>query len=112
MLMGKAYAAAEAVGDIPLDTAANPAGAFGMQLLMILVLVALFYVLLIMPQQKRFKEHKAMLDALSEGEKVVTAGGLVGTVKALRDTEVDVDLGGTVVTALRSTIQQKVDDKK
>lgn len=87
--------------------------AVGWNVGLIVVLVVMFYVLLIMPQQKRFKEHKAMLDALKKGDKVVTSGGLVGTVDKLSDDdEVVVDLGNNVkVTALRHTIQTKVEKK-
>lgn len=79
------------------------------------ILVVMFYLLLIRPQQKRFKEHKEMLDGLNKGDKVVTAGGLVGKLdKIVSDEEVLVDLGGGMkVTAMRSTIQTKVEkDKK
>ena len=79
-------------------------------LLMILILVVMFYFLLIRPQQKRFKEHSEMLGALKKGDKVVTAGGLVGKVDKIGDDEIVVDLGGgTKVTALRHTIQNKVE---
>lgn len=78
---------------------------------MILVLVVMFYFLLIRPQQKRFQAHKSMIDALKKGDKIVTAGGLVGTVDKITDgdDEVVIDLNGTKVTALRSTIQTKVE---
>ncbi len=78
---------------------------------MIVLLVFMFYFLLIRPQQKRFKEHKLMIDALKPGDKVVTAGGIVGTLdKIVSDTEVVVDLGnGIKVTALRSTLQTKAE---
>lgn len=80
---------------------------------LIVIMVVMFYFLLIRPQQKRFKEHKAMLDALKKGDKVVTAGGLVGTIDTLPaegSDEVIVDLGnGMKVTALRATIQTKVE---
>lgn len=89
----------------------SPWAAVGSQVILILVLVVLFYVLLIMPQQRRFKEHKAMLDSIQKGDEVVTAGGLVGKVDKLEgDDKVVVDLGNSVkVTALRSTIQTKVE---
>lgn len=85
-----------------------------MNMLLILVLVALFYVLMIMPQQKRFKEHRAMLDSLKKGDKVLTAGGLIGKVEKIKDDkEVVIDLdNGIKVTALRSTIQSKEGDEK
>jgi preprotein translocase subunit YajC len=78
---------------------------------MIVLLVVMFYFLLIRPQQKRFKEHKEMIDALKVGDKIVTSGGLVGTLdKIVDDTEVIVDLGnGLKVTALRAAIQAKAD---
>ena len=84
---------------------------------MIFLLVVMFYFLLIRPQQKRFKEHKDMIDSLKVGDKVFV-GGLVGTVGALtNDTEISVDLGnGTKVTALRSFVTtppvEKPADKK
>lgn len=71
---------------------------------MIVLLVVMFYFLLIRPQQKRFKEHKAMVDALKTGDKVVVAG-LVGKIASLKGDEVVIDLGETKVTALRSMIQ-------
>ncbi len=78
---------------------------------MIVLLVVMFYFLLIRPQQKRFKEHKEMLDALKVGDKVVTAGGLIGTLDKIIDKdEVIVDLGnGMKVTSVRSMIQTKVE---
>ncbi len=65
-------------------------------------------------EKKRFKEHKEMLDGLKKGDKVVTAGGLLGTIETIDDAsdEVVLDMGhGTKVSALRSTIHQKHDKK-
>ncbi len=78
---------------------------------MIVLLVVMFYFLLIRPQQKRFKEHKEMVDALKPGDKVVTAGGLIGKLDKIVDKdEVIVDLGnGLKVSAVRGTIQSKAD---
>lgn len=78
---------------------------------MIILLVVMFYFLLIRPQQKRFKEHKDMIDALKVGDKVVTAGGLIGTLDRIIDKdEVVVDLGnGVKVTSVRSMIQTKAE---
>jgi preprotein translocase subunit YajC len=71
---------------------------------MIVLLVIMFYFLLIRPQQKRFKEHKEMVDSLKVGD-TVHVNGLVGTVAALtNDKEISVDLGGTKVTALRAFV--------
>ncbi len=77
---------------------------------MIFSLVFLFYFLLIRPQQKRFQEHKEMLDGLRKGDKIVTSGGLIGKIdKLVSDEEVIVDLGSIKVSAVRSTIQNKTD---
>jgi len=59
----------------------NPLAAF----LPIILIVAVFYFLLIRPQQKRAKQHKAMLDALKSGDSVVTVGGMRGTVHSVDD---------------------------
>jgi len=101
-------AAEEAATDMAAAPAAGEAFMWNMGL--VLVLVLMFYVLLIRPQQKRFKEHSMMLAALEKGDKVVTGGGLVGTIDKITEgnEEVVVDLGGGVkVTAMRSTLQGK-----
>lgn len=78
---------------------------------MIVLLVVMFYFLLIRPQQKRFKEHKEMVDALKPGDRVIVAGGLIGKVDSFVGTdEAVVDLGGgTKVTALRSMLQVRAE---
>ena len=109
MLISAAYAASDAVAGAP-----SAGEALTLNVLMILVLVVLFYVLLIMPQQRRFKEHANMLKGLKKGDKVLTAGGLLATVDHMVEgsDEVVIDLGNNMkVTALRSTIQTRVDNK-
>ena len=115
-LISKAYAQAEQVaGDVAADMASVPGApsageAFMWNMGMVLVLVAMFYLLLIRPQQKRFKEHQSMLNALKKGDKVMTGGGLLGKIEKISDAsdEVVVDLGnGIKVTAMRSTLSQK-----
>lgn len=113
MLIAKAYAQAVEIGEAAADGAATVAPpsateAFMWNMGLVFVLVILFYVLLIMPQQKRFREHSEMLEGLKKGDKVVTGGGLVGTVDRIEkdNPEVVVDLGdGLKVTAVRSTLQ-------
>jgi preprotein translocase subunit YajC len=115
MLISKAYAqAVETSADIvtTIPNAPSALEAFAWNMGLVLVLVALFYVLLIAPQQRRLKEHSEMLQELRKGDKVVTGGGLVGTVDKIKpgNPEVVVDLGEVKVTALRSTLQGKSDD--
>lgn len=110
MLISKAYAqAAVEVGDAAgtLPEAPGAMEAFMSQMGLVLVVAILFYLLLIRPQQKRFKEHTAMLDSLKKGDKVVTGGGLVGTIDKISagNPEVIVDLGSMRVTAMRSSLQ-------
>ena len=63
------------------DAAVGGAGAIVMQLLPLLLIFTVFYFLLIRPQQKKMREMKAMLVSLKRGDRVVTAGGIVGEVK-------------------------------
>lgn len=116
MLIAKAYAAAEAVlpaGTAPV-AAPTPMEAFVWNMGLVVVLVILFYVMLIMPQQRRIKEHSKMLSDLKKGDRVVTSGGLIGKIdKIVDDEEVVISLGeGIKVTALRSAIQSKNESKK
>lgn len=114
MFISKAYAQVEPVIEgVSAETnamaadAPSAASAFAWNMGLILVLVLMFYFLLIRPQQKRFKEQQDMVNALKKGDKVVTAGGLVGKIHKITDgnNEVVIDLGDTKVTAMRSSLQ-------
>lgn len=59
---------------------AAPAQSPYMSLIMIVVMIAIFYFLLIRPQSKRVKEHRTLVESLSEGSEVVFAGGLMGRI--------------------------------
>ncbi len=117
MLISKAYAQSvepmvELGGDIPegIPEAPSAMEAFIWNMGLVGVLVLMFYVLLIRPQQKRMKEHTQMLQGLKKGDKVVTSGGLVGKIAKIKDgdDEVEVDLGnGTNVMVMRSMLQGK-----
>lgn len=115
MLISEAYAQALENSEA-LDNLANaptPAEALMWNLGLVVVLVALFYFLLIMPQQRRFKQHSDMLSDLKKGDRIVTGGGLVGKIdKIIDEKEVVIELGeGIKVTALRSMIQGKTELK-
>jgi preprotein translocase subunit YajC len=86
--------------------AAPPAGFEIMSFLPLILIFIVFYFLLIRPQQKRVKEQKAMLTALRRGDRVVTGGGIIGTIsKIVSDEEVVVELAeGVRVRVLRATI--------
>ena len=57
------------------------------QFIPLILIFVIFYFFLIRPQQKRAKEHKAMVAALKRGDEVVTSGGIVGTVERIIDNE-------------------------
>jgi len=94
------------------QAAASPAatGTMGIleQFLPLVLIFVVFYLLLIRPQQKRMKQHKEMLNQLRRGDRVVTAGGIIGTVnKLVNDTEVAVEIAdGVRVRVLRATITE------
>nr|WP_310522327.1 preprotein translocase subunit YajC [Polymorphobacter sp.] len=70
-----------------------------------IAIFAIFYFLMIRPQQQRAKAHRAMIDAVKKGDEVVTGGGLIGKVIKVMDAEVEVELGPQVkVKALKSTL--------
>jgi preprotein translocase subunit YajC len=62
------------------DAAAQAPAGSGFTWLMFPLLIAIFYFMLIRPQQKKQKEHRAMVDALSVGTEIVTGGGVLGKV--------------------------------
>ena len=80
-------------------------GAFA-QFLPLILIFAIMYFLLIRPQQKKLKEHKAMVEALRRGDRVITQGGIVGKVtKLLEEGEVEVEIAeGVKVRVVKSTI--------
>lgn len=75
-------------------------------LLPLVLIFAVFYFLLIRPQQKKMKQHKAMVEAVRRGDKVVTAGGIIGTVtKVTSDTEVQLEIADNVrVRVVKGTL--------
>ena len=75
-----------------------------MQFVPLLAMLAIFYFLLIRPQQKLAKQHKAMLDALKKGDQVLTTGGLVGRIVDMDGDILTLDLGGTTVNLARSYV--------
>ena len=77
-----------------------------LQFLPLVLIFVVFYFLLIRPQQQKQKTHRTMLDALRRGDRVVTGGGIIGTVNRVASAEeVVVDIAeGVRVRVLRSTI--------
>lgn len=95
MFISPAYAQAAGGGD----------GGFA-TLLPLVLIFAVFYFLLIRPQQKKAKQHREMLAAIRRGDKVITGGGILGTVtKVLNENEVAVEIAeGIKVKVQRNMI--------
>ena len=86
--------------------AAASAGGGFLEFLPLVALLAVFYFLILRPQQKRTKEHKTMMDALQKGDEVVTAGGALGRVEKVGDEYVAVELAtGITVQYQKFAIQ-------
>ncbi len=64
--------------------------------LMFGIIIAIFYFMIVRPQQKKQKERQAMLDAVKKGDKVITAGGIHGTVVGLEEKNVLVEIADNV----------------
>lgn len=89
---------------------ASPAGISFLdpQLLMLVLVFAVFYFIVFRPQQQKAKKHREMLNNLRRGDRVLTAGGIIGTVaKVVDDGEVEVDIAtGVRVRVAKPTLTQ------
>ena len=97
MFVSPAYAQASGAGF----------GSFASVLPLILIFVIMYF-LLIRPQQRKVKQHRAMVSALRRGDQVVTQGGLIGRISRVKDdNEIEVEISdGVRVKVVRSTISQ------
>ncbi|WP_413872465.1 preprotein translocase subunit YajC [Albidovulum sp.] len=91
--------------------AAGGAGGAGalVQFLPLILIFLIMYFLMIRPQQKKMKEHRAMVEALRRGDQVVTQGGIIGKVTRVKEgeSEIEVEIAdGVKVRIVRSTITQ------
>ena len=75
------------------------------QFIPLILIFVIFYFFLIRPQQKKVKEHKIMVENLKRGDKVITVGGIVGTIDRIVDGEkVEVEIADNVkVEIIKST---------
>ena len=76
-------------------------------LIVMALMMVVMYFIMIRPQQKKAKEHKAMIDAIAKGDEVVTAGGILGKVSKLGDSYVGLEVAnGVEVQIQRSAVVQ------
>ena len=96
MLISNAYAQTAAAAG-PMDSV--------MQFLPIILMFAVLYFLMVRPQMKKAKEHKALLEALAKGDEVVTQGGLTGRITKVGDNYVSLEIAeGTEVVVQKPAI--------
>ena len=79
-----------------------------MQFLPLIALLAVFYFLILRPQQKRAKEQKAMIEALQKGDEVVTIGGVMGKVTKVGEDNVAIEIADNVVIQVQKGAVQNV----
>jgi len=85
LMVSDAFAQGLFGGGSAAPGSSNPNMTFILQIAQFLPIIAIFYLLLIRPQQQQAKKLKAMLAALKKGDKVVTSGGLMGTIVGLEE---------------------------
>lgn len=84
------------------------AAAFFLQIFPFLLIFVIFYFLMIRPQQKKMKDHQAMIAAVKKGDEVITAGGIRGRVtKVIDEREAEVEIAqGVKVRVVKATLSQ------
>lgn len=98
MLISSAYAQTA-----PAATGGDSMQSSFMSLLPLVLMFVVLYFVMIRPQMKRQKEHRAMIEALAKGDEVATAGGLVGKVTKLGDNYLGVEVAPGVEVQLQRT---------
>ncbi len=110
--VGKTAAAAGILLALSPDALAadGPMGGGIAQLVPLVLIIVIFYFLLIRPQQKRLKAHQSMIGELKKGDKVVTSGGIIGTVQDVSEDTLRVEIADKVrVSVKRDTITALAD---
>ena len=78
-------------------------------LVFIVFLFAIFYFLLIRPQKKRVEQHRKLIESVDSGDEVITIGGLYGTVRAIGDEEIELEVApGTTLKFTKSAIARRL----
>lgn len=80
-----------------LESTSNPAGGMTGTIVMLVIMVAVFYFMLIRPENKRKKEAEEMRSSLKTGDKITTIGGITGTVVSIKDDKFVIETGADQV---------------
>lgn len=108
MFITEALAATETTA--AAATQASPMAGFLTQLIFVF---AIFYFILIRPQQKKMKEHEAMLNAIKPKDEIITGGGIFGKVVKADDDTLTVEIAdGVKIKVSRSSVREVVSDNK
>ena len=95
------------IADAYAQTNADAGGGLVTNLVLLVGMVAIFYFLLIRPQQKKTKEHRRMVTALAKGDEVITNGGILGRITKVNDGFLHVEISdGIEVRVQRIAIAQ------
>ena len=78
-------------------------------LIFLVILIGLFYFMLIRPQKRRVQQHAELVNSISVGDEVVTIGGMYGTVRAIGDDEIQLEVSsGTTVKFVKSAVSRRL----
>lgn len=97
---------AQTAGSLPAQ------GSMGSTLIQLGLIFVIFYVLLIRPQQKKFKQHEAMLNAIQKGDEIITGGGIYGKVVAAEPYDLTVEIAdGIKIKVARATVRELLSEE-
>ena len=81
-----------------------------MDIIILIGLLGVMYLLLIRPQQQRVKKQRNLIASLEAGDEIVTAGGLIGTIRVIDDAEMLLEVGtGVEVRVLRGAVSRRIE---
>ncbi|MDX8389007.1 MAG: preprotein translocase subunit YajC [Mariprofundaceae bacterium] len=87
--------------------AEGESGGGAASLVPLILIMVIFYFLLIRPQQKKLKEHKSMVETLSKGDAIITSGGIYGSIHAVKEDHLMIDIADNVrIKVKRDTISE------
>ena len=97
----------------PAGGAAAPQGSIVTALLPFVLVFVIFYLLIIMPQRKKQKKHQEMVGQLKPGDKIVTTGGIYGTVMGVQQDKIELKITSNVkIDITRNSVAAFLSDKK
>ena len=93
-------------GCLPADTGAEEGSSSIWPMIIFLVVIfGLFYLVMIRPQRRRQKEHETLMQELQKGDRVITAGGIYGTIESLSEDSIVIKVeGGTTMRVARGSV--------